>query len=216
MSKNCNILHQLFNELKRYNFPFNKSQIPKNGIYILFEKNEFAHNLDRIVRIGTHTGNNQLGSRLQQHFLKENKDRSIFRKNIGRTLLNKANDNFLKDWEIDLTTTKAKQFYSKSIDKNKQLIIEKKVSEYIRKHFSFVVFEVKDKEQRLNLESKIISTISLCDECKPSVNWLGLYSPKDKIIKSGLWLVNELWKIPLNQTEINILKELVAQNLFLE
>ena len=40
--------------------------------------------MDRIVRIGTHTGENQLRSRLMQHFVKENKNRSIFRKNIGR------------------------------------------------------------------------------------------------------------------------------------
>ena len=86
--------------MPKLKFPFDKKKIPLNGIYILFEKGEFAHNTNRIVRIGTHTGNNQLHSRLFQHFLNENKDRSIFRKNIGRALLNKERDTFLEKWEL--------------------------------------------------------------------------------------------------------------------
>ena len=39
------------------------------------------------MNICTHTGKNQLISRLKQHFTNMNKDRSIFRKNIGRCLL---------------------------------------------------------------------------------------------------------------------------------
>ena len=95
MSKNCHTIHQWFNGMKKHSFPFNEQEIPLNGIYILFEKGEFAHSTNRIVRIGTHTGNNQLRSRLFQHFLNENKDRSIFRKNIGRALLNKDEFVFL-------------------------------------------------------------------------------------------------------------------------
>ena len=77
----CKELHELTNKLARLSFPFNKDLIPRNGIYILFEKGENAHNgLNRIVRIGTHTGDNQLFSRLKQNFLIEDKDRSIFRK----------------------------------------------------------------------------------------------------------------------------------------
>jgi len=193
MTKICNEIHGIFNELKEYSFPFNEKEIPKNGMYILFEKGEKFNNLKRIVRIGTHTGNNQLQSRLKQHFVKENKDRSIFRKNIGRALLNEGNDSFLKQWELDLTTRANKEKYSEQIDFEKQQSIEKKVSEYIQNNFSFVVFEVLEKEQRLSIESRIISTVSNCKNCKPSENWLGLSSPKQKIKDSGLWLVNELW-----------------------
>jgi hypothetical protein len=35
---------------------------------------------------------------LKEHFVNENKDRSIFRKNIGRALLNKDNDYFIEQW----------------------------------------------------------------------------------------------------------------------
>ena len=89
MSKYCSELHKIVNKMERFEFPFNREDIPKNGLYILFEKNELGHDGDRIVRIGTHTGQSQLRSRLKQHFMNENKDRSIFRKNIGRALLNK-------------------------------------------------------------------------------------------------------------------------------
>jgi len=77
----CEALHEWANSLPARGFPFDESAIPMNGIYVLFERGEVAHGTNRIVRVGTHTGINQLRSRLRQHFLVENKDRSIFRKN---------------------------------------------------------------------------------------------------------------------------------------
>ena len=202
MNTHCDEIHKVFNGLKEYKFPFNQKEIPKNGIYILFEKGEDFNGLKRIVRVGTHTGNNQLQSRLKQHFVKENKDRSIFRKNIGRALLYADNDTFLEQWELDLTTKINREKYSGQIDFEKQQSVEKRVTEYIQNNFSFAVFEVLEKEQRLRIESRIISTVSNCINCKPSNNWLGLSSPKQKIIDSGLWLVNELWKQSLTETEL--------------
>jgi hypothetical protein len=212
MSKECSVLHKWFNGLKKHSFPFNDAEIPLNGIYILFEKGEFAHGTNRIVRIGTHTGNDQLRSRLRQHFVDENRDRSIFRKNIGRCLLNLKKDPFLKKWELDLTSRSEKNKHIASVDFAKQRKIESNVSGYIRKNFSFVVFEIADKNKRLELESRIISTVSLCDECKPSKNWLGLFSPKQKIRESGLWLVNELYKKPLSATDMKKIKGLLTNS----
>ena len=209
MGKNCKELHLLFNSMKRLRFPFNEKDVPENGIYILFERGERAHGKDRIVRIGTHTGRNQLRSRLFQHFVNENKDRSIFRKNIGRALLNKDRDSFLTQWEIDLTTRAAKDKFLGKIDLEKQKEIEKKVTKYLQNNFSFVVFPVKNQKERLKWESKIISTISSCKDCNASKNWLGLFSPKEKIRESGLWLVNELYKEPLTDRETQQLKRLV-------
>lgn len=197
----CAELHALLQNAERHSFPFDAKAIPKNGIYVLFEKEEKGHGADRIVRIGTHTGNNQLRSRLHQHFLKENKDRSIFRKNIGRAILNKANDPFLEPWEWDVTPTANKKKYSSRLNFARQAEVEALVSDHIRKHFSFVVCEVQDKEQRLELESRLISTVSRCTCCGPSDSWLGLHSPKKRIRESGLWLVNELYKDPLRATD---------------
>lgn len=208
MSELCFELHSLFNGLDRYRFPFSKENIPLNGIYILFESTEKAHGADRIVRAGTHTGSNQLRSRLKQHFIDQNKDRSIFRKNIGRALLNKAKNPFLDKWELDLTTREAKLKYAHLINFDEQAIIENQVSQYIQENFSFVVFEMNNKEERLLWESRIISTVSLCSECKPSSNWLGNFSTKEKIKESGLWLVNELYKKPINQQEFEVLRKI--------
>jgi hypothetical protein len=209
MSEMCVHMHRLFQQLPIFGVPFDSSKLPRNGIYILYEWGELAHETGRIVRIGTHTGDNQLPSRLKQHFLKENKDRSIFRKNIGRAILNRANDPFLAQWQIDLTTRQAKITYTGKIDHARQKAVEKQVTDYIQQNFRFVVFRVDDKEKRLSLESAIISTVSLCDKCQPSDNWLGLHSPIEKIRQSGLWLVNELYKSPMSSKEYDELRRLV-------
>jgi len=201
MSQICHQLHQLFNRLPIFSFPFDTNKIPRNGIYILFETGESGHGTNRIVRIGTHTGRDQLRSRLKQHFIQENKDRSIFRKNIGRAILNRDHDPFLAQWELDLTTHEAKQKYQNVVDFSKQHQVEHQVSKYIQENFRFVVFRVDEKDKRLNWESKLISTVSICTECQPSNRWLGKYSPKDKIRQSGLWIVNELYKKPLSDSE---------------
>jgi len=206
MNNYCEDIYKLFNNAKRFCFPFGDNEIPLNGIYILFEKGEFGHDVDRIVRIGTHTGKNQLSSRIYQHFLNDNKERSIFRKNIGRAILNKKNDKYLDVWEYDLTTKKNQEKYKNIIDIAKQNEIEKEVTKYIQNNFSFSILNINDKETILNIESKLISTISLCNDCKPSKEWLGNYSTKDKIKKSGLWLVNELWKVPLSGEDIDFIK----------
>lgn len=201
----CARAHQWLRQFTRHSFPFDEAAIPQNGIYVLFEKGEVGHEGERIVRIGTHTGDNQLRSRLKQHFLTEKKDRSIFRKNIGRALLNKRGDSFLAHWELDLTTRKNKDAYAHLIDFEYQQSVEHEVSTYIHENFSFVVFEVEDKENRLAIESKLISTVSWCDACTASKAWLGNYSPKEKICKSGLWLVNELYKQEFHHDELDAL-----------
>ena len=210
---NCYIIHQIFNNMEMFTFPFDNNSLPLNGIYILFEKGENKENFKRIVRIGTHTGKDQLVSRLKQHFMNENKDRSIFRKNIGRSILNKKKDLYIKVWELDFTTKESREKYGHLKDIKKQEKIEKDVTKHIQDNFSFVVFEIRDKEERLKTESKIISTVSLCENCKPSEKWLGNFSPKEKIRESGLWLVNELYKEPLSKEDVLKIKELEKEKI---
>lgn len=210
MKNICEPLHKWANARRMFRFPFDESLIPLNGIYILFEKGERAHETNRIVRIGTHTGKGQLRSRLSQHFLVENKDRSIFRKNIGRALLARDHDPFLRDWELDLTSAAARLQHGPRIDLAKLRNIESSVTRFIQENFSFVVIRVDEKADRLSLESKLISTVAACTECGPSVNWLGRFSPKEKIRGRGLWLVNELNKKPFTEAEVTSLVQRAA------
>ncbi len=211
ISAACTNVHLFFNKLHRFSIPFDANDIPQNGLYVVFEKVEQGHGKDRIVRIGTHTGNNQLRSRLEQHFLTENKDRSIFRKNIGRCLLNKLEDPFLKWWEIDLTSRDARKRHSAHIDKEKLQQTEQEVTKHMQGQFSFAVISVETMIERLLIESRIIATIAACAECKPSDNWLGSFSPNEKIRTKGLWLVNGLAAKPLREKEVNLLS---AKHLF--
>ena len=203
-------LHELFNRRHRFSVPFDKQNIPQNGIYILFEKGETFQGFDRIVRVGTHTGDNQLRSRLTQHFITEKKNRSIFRKNIGRCFLAKENDPYLKLWEIDTTSRSKKEEYQNQLNTEFEKELENKITTYMQSNFSFCVFEVKTKEDRLFWEMKIASTLNQAKCSIPSENWLGKFSPKVQIRESGLWQVNELNKEVLTKSEFTQLAELIS------
>lgn len=202
MSEVCAQLHQALRVLERNRFPFDAKRIPANGLYVLFENGETGHGGDRIVRIGTHTGEAQLRSRLKQHFITPSKDRSIFRKNIGRALLNRNHDPFIREWEFDLTTRKAKDELGPLVDFTKQAEVELQVSAYIQEQFEFVVIGEDEKSARLDIEAKLVATVSHCRDCGPSARWLGLSSPKDKIRESGLWQVNELYGEGLSASDL--------------
>jgi len=206
VKQGCKSLHELLWARPRHRFPVNVDEIPLNGIYALFEKGEKGHGGDRIVRVGTHTGCGNLRSRLREHFVTENKDRSIFRKNIGLALLNKAGDHFLSQWEIDLTTRAARETYGSKVDKERLHEVERQVSRFIQVAFSFAVLPISDKEDRRYFESAMISTISMCKECRPSKSWMGNHSTKERIRESGLWQIQGLYKTPLSRQDIDRLR----------
>jgi len=79
------------------------------------------------------------------------------------------------------------------------------VTDHIQNYFSFTAIEIQIKDQRLLLESKFIATITQCEEWKQSADWLGNYSPKEKIKGSGLWQVNNLNRIPFSEKEYEVI-----------
>lgn len=213
MNELCESVHRFLAGLHRCHFPFSREEIASDGVYILFEKGEKAHGTDRIVRIGTHTGDHNLPLRLLEHFVNENKDRSIFRKNIGRAFLEKNNDPFQKQWEWDLTSSEAKQIYSQKLDNKQQAKTEKRITRYIQSNLSFTVVPVKSKKQRLDLESCLIALVAQCNDCKPSKGWLGLHSPIPAIKDSGLWQRQGLKGNPLTEGGFKELREMVRDEL---
>jgi len=200
-------IHKLFNSLQRYKFPFDVNVLPQNGIYIMFETAEKFGNLDRIVRIGTHTGQNNFRNRLTEHYINENKNRSVFRKNIGRALLNKDSDPYIKTWEIDFTDSENKEVLGHLRSPEYERILEERVSEYIHKNITFTVIEIENKQQRLALESKLIASLGGIQNQPPSENWLGRFNPEQKIVESGLWQQQHLDSTPLAKSDVLSLVE---------
>ena len=205
-SSKCSWLHSQLESLPIVKFPFNVNSLPSNGIYFFYEKGEIIDHgyglKPRIVRIETYKENN-FQSRIAEHFLlneyKMNftianpkpSDISIFRKNIGRALLNKNNDYYLKIWNIDYTLreNRLKMNLMRNIEKEKQ--IESEISKILRYTFSFRFIALDEQQKRVGKEglvSRLIGTIANCNVCKPSENWLGRFSTSERIRNGKLWL----------------------------
>jgi len=228
MSEICKWLHECLDELPLINYPFELEQLPKNGIYFFYENGEtWGHDGPslRIVRVGTHKQGN-FRSRIKDHYLfDESKmnfdkekikpsDRSIFRKNIGRSLLNKKEDNYLKIWEIDFTYKEKRNSSGHIRDINKEKDIERNITRILRENFSFRFLVIDKQYVRMGtqgLESTLIGTIARCNLCEPLDSWLGNYSPINKIRSSGLWQVQHLGSNEINEdNKATILKAIAS------
>jgi hypothetical protein len=205
-SEKCGWLHNQLESLPLVKFPFDVKSLPSNCIYFFYEVGETTEHgygiNQRIVRIGTHKENN-FQTRISKHFLlNESKlnftianpkpsDRSISRKNIGRALLNKNNDYYLRIWNIDYTSreNRLKMNLMRNIEKEKQ--IESDISKILRERFSFRVTILEGQQTRIGkegLESRLIGTVASCNVCKASESWLGRFSPIEEIRSGKLWL----------------------------
>lgn len=179
----------------------------------MFEEGETFQGLDRIVRVGTHDGDGNLYKRLKEHYVNENKDRSIFLKRVGSAILAKNKAPYLHVWEVDTTTPENKNKVQAQLNPaHKQQITQQAVA-YIRKKISFVVFEIKLEDgKRTDWERRIIATLSKAAKdgfLKPSENWLGNFSPDPKVRQSGLWQSQHLDGEPLTPEEFDKLKQIV-------
>ncbi len=228
MSEDCAWLHKRLECLPLIEYPFKRGQLPENGIYFFYEKGEiWGHRgiKRRIVRIGTHRDGN-FRNRIGEHYLLSAakmkfddtkpapKDRSIFRKNLGRALLRKRGDRYADLWEVDFTTSANRNKYRAQRDIAHEMMIEGKITNILRKRFSFRFVSVPEEVDRLGslgLERALIGTCARCASCKPSSRWLGLYSPKSKIRDRGLWLVQHLSAPCLTAQQRNMLERYIKQ-----
>ncbi|WP_412050359.1 hypothetical protein ACK6D9_01385 [Hoeflea sp. Naph1] len=192
MKTSCQHLHFQASKLPRLSQELIGTTLPTNGLYFVFEKGEFSHSEERIVRIGTHTGEGNLQKRIREHLYTPNKDRSVFRKHIGRCILAKRNDPFLEHWEKDLTSTRAREKHQHLIDFDIQAHIEDEVTAYITACMSFSVLKIDQKQQRLSAEEALLSTLAQCPDCHASRHWLGRFHPRQTFRGLGLWNVQGL------------------------
>jgi len=190
-------LHRLFERLPRYDWQ-GVDDIPfDNGIYIVYERGETYRGLPRVVRVGTHTAQGRLRQRLMDHFFREDRNASIFRRNIGKALLNRNHDPYLEIWSLDTS-----RLPNRNRDNPRtQAQVERDVSAYMRRNLSFSVIPVEAANERLRLESAIIATLHQAVDFAPSDGWLGHYSPEPEIRESGLWQVLGLDANPLTAEE---------------
>lgn len=190
-------LHRLFERLPRYEWR-DIDAIPfEDGITIVYERGETYRGFARVVRVGNHTAPGRLKQRLMDHFDRENRNASIFRKNIGKALLNRAKDPYLEIWSLDT---------SRQPDRDREdawtaARVERDVSAYMRVNLSFSVIPVASAESRLRLGAAIIATLHQAKDFAPSDGWLGHYSTEPEIRASGLWQKRGLDAEPLTADE---------------
>jgi hypothetical protein len=142
-------------------------------------------------------------------------DRSIFRKNIGRAILNKDKDDYIQTWEIDFTSRRNRELfgYKRNIDKERS--IESTITKILRNNFFFRFLFMEDKIERMGsqgLESSLIGTLARCKKCKSSINWLGNHSPKKQIQESGLWLVQHLTANEINEGDKKVILNAIEKS----
>lgn len=219
----CQWLHEQIERFPCIKYPFDLQKLPDDGIYFFYEESEiWGHGGSklRIVRIGSHRSGN-FKSRINDHFVFEKKkldfnamrpapkERSIFRKNIGRAILNKEKSEYLKIWEIDFTDRKSRKTRSHLRDIELEKKVENKISDLLREKFSFRYIAVENEMGSDGLESRLIGTIAHCKCCHPSKEWLGLYSPIQKIYGGKMWLVQHLGCAGINHYDKFRLRKLI-------
>lgn len=203
-----NKLTTLFNEAKRHKHPYEESEISKNGIYIMFEKGETHSNFDRVVRIGSHTGQNRLFDRIDEHYIGDDHRNSIFRKHLGRCFLtiDKRTD-YIKCWDLK---TKKREDKAKNLDKinwELETKYENKITNYIKNNFTFIIIpNLIHEVKRIRIEEGLIATFAQGEKKTISENWLGKFHPDNKISNSGLWNIQGINGTPLTAEELNIIE----------
>jgi hypothetical protein len=192
----CEWLHRHIERLPAIRWPFALADLPSDGIYFFYEAGElWGHGGDhpRIVRIGTHKDGN-FRSRLAEHYgfkpwlvsldRPSRKDRSIFRKNVGRALLYMRSDPYLPLWDVDLISRAKREQYRSHRDLEKEQALESEITNLLRARFQFRFLVLADSVKRMGsegMESRLIGTVSRCSKCAPSPAWLGLNSPRKPV-----------------------------------
>jgi hypothetical protein len=173
---------------------------PARGVYFFREQGEIRSDSGsgpRIVRVGTHalkgTSGTKLWTRLSQHRGQSNGGGnhrgSIFRQIVGAALIQRDKLSF-PTWGVGNT--------ARAQVRGDEIALERKVSEVIGK-MSFLWLPIGDEpgpnSQRGYIERNVIALLSNYEK-EPldpaSENWLGHYSDRERVRKSGLWNQNHV------------------------
>ncbi|CAN0588996.1 unnamed protein product [Ectocarpus sp. 12 AP-2014] len=180
------------NSLNHYRFnEIEKLKEVKNGIYLVFENGEQFLECQRIVRVGSHPSQDGFYRRLHQHFNKKQRS-SIMRKHFGRCFLNANNDTYLPVWNLSNSGVAKGTTGESLLNSAKEYKIESEVSKYLKNLSIAVISNLNNQEERMELEKKLIATLSQDNSQYISDTWLGLNHPNHKIVSSGMWNVHHI------------------------
>ena len=211
----CEDLHKFINDKDIKEFSWNdikdntkfQENCPKNGLYIMFEKEERSHNDKRIVRIGINT-KGELANRLINHY----KHNTVFCRHIGSCLLkiDQQDENTIKEYyekkRNDLVLNNNGNHHNISWNSGDKLTTV--IHNYIRENISFCVMQIDNLEQRKEMEKRLIELVCNCKNCFKSKNWLGKYHFKDTIKNGKLWNIEH---VPVNIDIKEILEETIRK-----
>jgi hypothetical protein len=204
----CREIHQALAQLPVFT---SVSQVPfADGLYFFYEDGETSPHgpAGRVVRVGNHPrSNGGLRQRLRQHY-SGGKNGSVFRKFVGGAILRSNNPNHpclqpgpgQGHWERQ-NASKCEQCRP----------IEKEVTKYISTHMRFRCVSIPNREERNQLEERLVATLALCVICRPSPKWLGFNAYLESLRRSGLWNSQFTDGQPITLDEITHFKEAICQ-----
>jgi hypothetical protein len=175
-------VHRQMLALPRFDASMRGRDLPKNGIYVFFETGETIElgdrTADRIVRVGTHGGEDRLSKRIWTHY-RGTCRRSVFRAHLAQAILRREN--------LDLPFDRR--------DASEE--IESLVTTELANRFTFACVSVETKDRRLGLEAGLIALLARYPLASPSPSWLGHHAIPDAIQTSGLWNTQHIASTPL-------------------
>lgn len=185
--------------LSAANFP--TASLPSRGLYLFFDPSEPSHlvpRAPRLVRVGTHGvsagSRSTLGSRLRTHVGPLHgagtHRSSVFRLHVGAAYLS-------RDKAADDLPAWGKGSVADRVTRQTEADLEKKVSEYIRSLRIGIIpldDESGPQSRRAMTEKALIGLFTESGILLelPSDSWLGHYSPKEEIRRSGLWNIQHI------------------------
>lgn len=186
---------------------------PRRGVYFFFEPGEsrsLSGTGTRVVRVGTHAlkdgSRATLWQRLSHHRGNAkcgggNHRGSIFRLLVGAALARRGDCQLPPSWGASADPSKAARqlgLASRAAVKDAEADLERRVSAYIGQ-MPFLWLAVPDapgpQSARGRMERHAIALLSQARAPatdRPSANWLGAYSDRCRVRKSGLWHNNHV------------------------
>jgi hypothetical protein len=179
------------------------SNIPQNGIYLLFERGErisvAGTENDRVVRVGTHKVNGGLKRRLRQHY-RGNKNASTFRRDVGSAMLSRSgvSSDIVSAWM-------GRARFERSA--------EQELSEFMDSQFTFSCIAVDPVEQRMRLEQDLIAFFASHAQVPVEDEWLGRWAARPVIRESRLWNLEHVDAEPLTSDGFRLLAQAILTTL---